>query len=473
MRRGRGIALGFKASIAPTTSTAIVNLYADGSAALYCGTVDMGQGSDTAMAQIVGEVLDMAAEGVRVVHPDTDVTPYDMGTLGSRSTYHMGHAVRLAAEEVTGKIAALAAELGLPAGSNMPVTELFRRKYGMQAGNIVGFGSFVPSYKSPDHDTGLTDNVAPFWMIGATGAEVEVDTETGHFRVLRLVNVADAGTPINPKIVETQLSGGAIMQLGFTVSEEMRYSDGQLTNNSLADYKIPGLLDMPREMENVAVDAAEPVGTVRRQGRRRDRDVRRLARHRERDRGCGGRAAHGIAADAGSGLSRPCGQARREPVSAAPRTIRFTLNGAAVSAEVAPHESLVELLDRRFSLFGARESCGQGLCGCCTVLVDGVAVSGCLYLAWFAEGARVETIEGLAAGERLDPVQDAFIEAGAFQCGFCTPGFILMTKQLLARNPDPTDDDIRHYLSGNLCRCSAYPEIVAAVQLAARKRRGA
>jgi CO/xanthine dehydrogenase Mo-binding subunit len=260
LRRGHGIAIGFKASIAPTTSTAIVNLYPDGSAALYCGTVDMGQGSDTAMAQIVGEVLDLAAENVRIVHPDTDVTPYDMGTLGSRSTYHMGHAVRLAAEEVKGKIAALAAELGIPPGSNAPVMELFRRKYGMQAGNIVGFGSFVPSYKSPDHDTGLTDNVAPFWMIGATGAEVEVDTETGQLRVLRLVNVADAGTPINPKIVETQLSGGAIMQLGFTVSEEMCYSEGQLTNNSLADYKIPGLLDLPREMENVAVDTAEASG---------------------------------------------------------------------------------------------------------------------------------------------------------------------------------------------------------------------
>ncbi len=260
LRRGRGIAIGFKASIAPTTSTAIVNLYADGSCALYCGTVDMGQGSDTALAQIVGEALDMPAEGVRVVHPDTDVTPYDMGTLGSRSTYHMGHAARLASLEVKGKIAALASELGLPDGSNVPVTELFRRKYGMQAGNIVGFGSFVPSYTSPDHDTGLTDNVAPFWMIGATGAEVEVDTETGHFRVLRLVNVGDVGTPINPKIVETQLSGGAIMQLGFTLSEEMKYRDGQLTNNSLADYKIPGLLDIPREMENAIVDSVEETG---------------------------------------------------------------------------------------------------------------------------------------------------------------------------------------------------------------------
>jgi aerobic carbon-monoxide dehydrogenase small subunit len=158
-------------------------------------------------------------------------------------------------------------------------------------------------------------------------------------------------------------------------------------------------------------------------------------------------------------------------MGAAPRTINFTLNGAAVSADAAPHESLVELLDGRFNLFGARESCGQGLCGCCTVLVDGEPVSACLFLAWFADGARVDTVESLAQGDRLDPVQDAFIEAGAFQCGFCTPGFVLMAKTLLARNPDPSDDDIRHYLAGNLCRCSAYPEIVAAVKLAARKAR--
>jgi aerobic carbon-monoxide dehydrogenase small subunit len=153
------------------------------------------------------------------------------------------------------------------------------------------------------------------------------------------------------------------------------------------------------------------------------------------------------------------------------RTIRFTLNGRAVRAHVQSHATLVQLLRDRFSLFGARESCGQGLCGCCTVIVDGKPVSGCLYLASFLDGCQVETIEGLAPAEdRLDPVQEAFIEAGAFQCGFCTPGFILMTKDLLARNPAPSDDDIRHYLTGNLCRCSAYPEIVAAVKLAAARQ---
>ena len=158
-------------------------------------------------------------------------------------------------------------------------------------------------------------------------------------------------------------------------------------------------------------------------------------------------------------------------MSAAPRTIRFTLNGAAAEATVAPHLSLVELLREQFDLFGARESCGQGMCGCRTVLVDGEAVSSCLYLAAFADGAEIVTVEHLSADGRLDPVQEAFIEAGAFQCGFCTPGFVLMTKQLLDEHPDPTDDQIGHYLSGNLCRCGAYPEIIAAVKLAARKRK--
>jgi carbon-monoxide dehydrogenase small subunit len=155
---------------------------------------------------------------------------------------------------------------------------------------------------------------------------------------------------------------------------------------------------------------------------------------------------------------------------AAARTIRFTLNGRAETVEAANHHTLLEVLQDRFALFGARESCGQGLCGCCTILVDGRAVSGCLFLAAFADGASVETIEHVADGDRLDPVQEAFVECGAIQCGFCTPGFVLMARQLLDEHPDPDDALIRDYLSGNLCRCAAYPEIVAAVKLAARRR---
>ncbi len=260
IRRGRGLAVGLKAVISPTTSVAIVNVAADGSCTLYCGTVDMGQGSDTAMAQMVGEVLNMPAETIRVVPRDTDVTPYDMGTLGSRSLFHMGHAVRLAAEDAKAKIAALAREVGEPEGSNVPLTDLFVKKYGMRAGNIVGTGSYKPDYVPPDAQTGQTPNATPFWMTAGAGAEVEIDTETGQLRVTRLINVADVGRPINPRIVETQLSGGALMQLGFTLFEKMQLDGGQVTNASFADYKIPGIHDVPAAMENAAVEAYQSNG---------------------------------------------------------------------------------------------------------------------------------------------------------------------------------------------------------------------
>jgi carbon-monoxide dehydrogenase small subunit len=149
------------------------------------------------------------------------------------------------------------------------------------------------------------------------------------------------------------------------------------------------------------------------------------------------------------------------------QVINFTLNGEPVSTAIEPHRNLVELL-QRFDLLGARESCGQGLCGCCTVLVDDVAVSGCLYFGVWVDGKKVTTVEHLDADGSLSKVQQAFIDCGAFQCGFCTPGFVLMTHQLLKQNPAPSDDDIKHYLSGNLCRCAAYPEIIEAVKQAAK-----
>ena len=164
-----------------------------------------------------------------------------MGTLGSRSLFHMGHAVQLAAEEARDKIAALRQELGEPEGANTPVADLFQKRYGMQAGNIVGSGAFRPDYESPSRETGQSRKVTPFWMIGGAGAEVEVDTETGHVRIAKLVCVVDAGKAVNPKIVETQISGGAMMQLGFTLFEKIHLDGGQVTNASLADYKIPGL----------------------------------------------------------------------------------------------------------------------------------------------------------------------------------------------------------------------------------------
>src|SRR6266849_980136 len=258
--RGRGFAIAIKAVTTPTTSVAIVNVSADGSVVLYCSTIDMGQGSNTVMSQIVGEVLNVPAESVRIAPCDTDVTPYDMGTLGSRSTFHMGHAVRMAAEEARFKLAALAREVGEPEGSNIPVAELFKKKYGMQAGNVIGSGVYKPDYVSPDPATGLSPNVTPFWMVSGVGTEVEVDTETGRVNIAKLINVIDCGKVLNPKIVETQISGAALMHLGFTMFEKMQIDGGQVTNASLADYKIPGMHDLPAVMENLTVDTIQHNG---------------------------------------------------------------------------------------------------------------------------------------------------------------------------------------------------------------------
>jgi CO/xanthine dehydrogenase Mo-binding subunit len=123
----------------------------------------------------------------------------------------------------------------------------------MQAGNIIGSGSYKPEYEAPSRETGQSRNVTPFWLISGAGAEVEVDMETGGLKIAKLINVVDAGKAVNPRIVETQISGGAIMQLGFTLFEQIHLDGGQITNASLADYKIPGLHDLPTKMENVYV----------------------------------------------------------------------------------------------------------------------------------------------------------------------------------------------------------------------------
>ena len=150
------------------------------------------------------------------------------------------------------------------------------------------------------------------------------------------------------------------------------------------------------------------------------------------------------------------------------RTISFLLNGEAVEVRVEDHWSLLYLLREELGLTGTKEGCGSGECGACTVLVEGRAINSCLYLAVEVDGRDVLTIEGLAAPDgTLHPIQQAFIDHGAIQCGYCTPGMILAAKALLDENPDPTEEEIRHSLSGNLCRCTGYLQIFEAVKAAA------
>lgn len=145
-------------------------------------------------------------------------------------------------------------------------------------------------------------------------------------------------------------------------------------------------------------------------------------------------------------------------------SILVSINDRSYELEVRPNQTLIDLLRDELGLRGTVEGCGVGVCGSCTVLVHDRPVSSCLVLAVDVDGTDVRTIEGVAQGDRLDPVQDAFLERQAFQCGYCTAGMIMATKGLLAENPHPTRDEVRDYLSGNLCRCGTYEEVLAAIE---------
>jgi len=149
--------------------------------------------------------------------------------------------------------------------------------------------------------------------------------------------------------------------------------------------------------------------------------------------------------------------------------LAFGVNGIARSLEIDPETRLIDVLRDHLDLTGTKEGCGEGECGACTVLMDGVAVNACLVLGMQARGRQIVTIEGLAVAGQLDPLQQAFIDEGAIQCGYCSPGMLMSAKALLLKNPHPSEPEIRSAISGNLCRCTGYTKIVQAVQSVARQ----
>jgi len=153
--------------------------------------------------------------------------------------------------------------------------------------------------------------------------------------------------------------------------------------------------------------------------------------------------------------------------------ISTTINGDTVEFACQPDETLLDVLRNRLGLTGAKEGCGTGDCGACSVVIDGRLVCSCLVLGAEMDGKSLETIEGMAEGEKLHPLQRQFIDHAALQCGICTPGFLMAAQALLRKNPDPNEEEIRFGLAGNLCRCTGYDKIVRAVQAAAKEMRGA
>lgn len=154
------------------------------------------------------------------------------------------------------------------------------------------------------------------------------------------------------------------------------------------------------------------------------------------------------------------------------KEISFTVNGQLQKVTVDENSRLIDLLRDELGLIGTKEGCGEGECGACTIIMDGETVASCLVMAFQADGSNILTIEGLENEGKLHPVQQAYIDVGAVQCGFCIPGMVLSTKSLLDKNPNPNDEEIREGLSGNLCRCTGYNKMVAATKIAAKYLEG-
>jgi len=276
-RRGKGIAAGVKAVLTPSISGAIVILNADGTANVLSSTVEMGQGSETTLGQIVAEELGLTVDRIHIVQPDTDVTPYDTITAGSRSTYHMGNAVRMAAgkiktelcEIVAAKLEVAPDDLIARGGRvyvrgmeerGMTIGEIFLAKFGSLGTTLAAEAVCQPTASHMDPETGQSEKCTEYWFPSATAAEVEVDTETGQLKVLQLISVGDTGTAINPRHCEQQLLGAAVMHLGLTLFEEMVFDEGQMVNGSLLDYQIATIKDIPQAFRPIVVEVAHEDG---------------------------------------------------------------------------------------------------------------------------------------------------------------------------------------------------------------------
>lgn len=270
VRRGKGIACLIKATITPSISSAVVKLNEDASATIYTGTVEMGQGSDTVLAEIVSREMGIPSENIQVLGVDTDVAPYDLTTSSSRSTFHMGKAVQLAAQDLKNQLKQIVVQdFGIAPDQiqfsdgrvKLPETvldyrEILFKRFGMQGGTLVGQGQV----KTKVIDERGEKTTSAFWFLGAGAAEVEVDCETGKLRLIKYATAVDVGKAINPLGCRQQLEGAAITGMGQALFEEIVFDNGQLINPNFVDYVLPSLGDMPESIEPILVEIPHAEG---------------------------------------------------------------------------------------------------------------------------------------------------------------------------------------------------------------------
>ena len=477
-RRGRGVAVGVKAVLTPTVANAVLQLNQDLSATLMISTVDMGQGSDTIMPQIVAEVLSMDAEQIRVVAVDTDVTPYDTITAGSRSTYHTGNAVRGVAERMRERLLDLAAKraggsrkdlkltaggvLNTATGEVIRLSEIIHEHFGARGATLTEEFNFTTSWQPYDKETGRSAKVTEHWFAAAAAVRLLVDRWTGRVRVEHLAVAGDVGRAINPTLVEQQLAGGAIMGLGHALFDELVFDQGQMLNGTLLDYQLPSVKDMPAMLTPIIVESSARHRAVRGEGRRRDRGHPDRAGRGERGAGCRRGPHHPPAALPGAGTAGD-GRGRSREV----RLIQLTVDGRRYEIPVNDDELLLDVLRDKIGAYSVREGCGVGACGACTVLVDGTSVSSCLARAVRYDGAEADH-RGRVAGRRRGAERVRRVAGDAVRV--LHPRVRAHGARAAGGEPAAGPRDTAAHLEGNICRCGTYREICRAVEVAAERR---
>jgi CO/xanthine dehydrogenase Mo-binding subunit len=270
VRRGKGLACMIKATITPSISCAVVKLNEDASLSIYAGTVEMGQGSETTLAQIAGKELGIPLSKIQVLGVDTDVVPYDLTTSSSRSTFHMGRAVQMAAQHIQQQLRQIVStEYAVPEDqisfvdgtirlpeSTLNYADVMFKRFGMPGGTLIGEGQLKTSLKNEFGEK----STSAFWFLAAGAAEVEVDTETGKIKLLKYATAVDVGKAISPLGCRQQLTGAAITGIGQALFEEIAYDNGQLINPNLVDYVLPSLGDMPPVIDPIAVEVPDKNG---------------------------------------------------------------------------------------------------------------------------------------------------------------------------------------------------------------------
>ena len=462
--------------VTPGWETVEVAMDPSGWVELRIGASPHGQGLRTTLSQLIADELGLSPDRIRVVHGDTDRTPYGWGTFASRSLVIAGGAAVLAARKVRAKLKIIASRLLEAAEDDiiiekgkarvvgtdraMPVEELARAAYHQShlfKGEIDPGISETATYDPP----GTFSNACH-------ASIVEVDPETGQVTIERFVVAEDAGRLVNPMIVDGQIVGGVAQGIGNALLEEIVYDEFRQHPHG----NSRGLPAADQSRNSVNRPSAS------RNAERSNRYEIKRPRRRRRDRrpGCDTECHQRCPCAVRSHHQRNSGDAAACPRSTAPRAkgacmseqsdINLTINGRVHAIRVEPRRTLVDAIREDCGQTGTHIGCEHGVCGACTVLVNGEPVRACLMFAVQAHRKTIRTVEGLANGGELNALQRAFMEHHGLQCGFCTPGFLMLITGVFDREPDISDQDLLDVLSSNLCRCTGYRNILKAARSA-------